>query len=182
MMHCTRFHEDTPREISGEDNVNNMPVVIAPWSLRDLVRQRSGSYIIADTPRWDMVGPGKRMKKSLTGGCCITKKSTNLYNWRCRDGILTEISGIFLTSTGTIVQSRVVVMQRPHQCVKIRDNILKKCHYHKNHIITSTTLYHTAKRMCVQCSLNLNAILMVNTGAAGASVSIFLHKGGHSMI
>ena len=57
-MDCSGFHEDTRRDIGGEDTVNNMPVVIAPWSLSELVRYRSGSYTIADTTRGTRRSPG----------------------------------------------------------------------------------------------------------------------------
>ena len=62
-MDCSGFHEDTRRDIGGEESVNNMPVVIAPWSLSELVRYRSSHTPCGYNP-WDSAGPGKRMKKS----------------------------------------------------------------------------------------------------------------------
>ena len=67
MMNCSGFREDTRRDIGGEKSVNNKPVVIAPWSLRELVRERSGSYTIAG---YNPVGPGgtrETYEKILTG-------------------------------------------------------------------------------------------------------------------
>ena len=45
------FYQDAHPDVGGEYTVNNTPVVIAPWSLSELVRFRSGSYAIADTTR-----------------------------------------------------------------------------------------------------------------------------------
>ena len=58
MMNCSGFREDTRRDIGGEKSVNNMPVVITPWSLSELVLYRSGSYTIADTTRGTRRVPG----------------------------------------------------------------------------------------------------------------------------
>jgi hypothetical protein len=38
MMNCTVVYEDAHWNVGGEESVNNMPVVIARWSLRELVR------------------------------------------------------------------------------------------------------------------------------------------------
>ena len=58
MMNCSGFREDIHRHDEGEKSVNNKPVVIAPWSLSELVRYRSGSYTIADTTRGTRRSPG----------------------------------------------------------------------------------------------------------------------------
>jgi hypothetical protein len=58
MMNCTGFYEDARSDIGGEESVNNKPVVIAPWSLSELVLSRSGSDTIADTTRGTRRDPG----------------------------------------------------------------------------------------------------------------------------
>jgi len=58
MMNCSGFREDIHRHDEGGKEREQQPVVIAPWSLSELVRYRSGSYTIADTTLGTWRAPG----------------------------------------------------------------------------------------------------------------------------